>query len=78
MGGLLRDHAYDGPAARPKSFKRLDVRLWEIRDLRKGVGYRIYFGLEGDAICIVLHSGDKGSQERDIKLAKKRLVELEE
>ena len=76
--GLLRDLAYDGPPGRPGCFKHLDGSLWEIRDLRKGPGYRIYFGFDGEVICIVLHSGKKNSQARDISLAKDRLKKLEE
>lgn len=77
IGGLIRDLAYDGPAAKPKVFKHIEGVLWEIRDLRKGVGYRVYFGFDGSSICIVLHAGDKGSQKRDIELAKHRLKALE-
>lgn len=35
-----------------------------------GPGYRVYFGLEGDRLVLLLLGGDKGSQERDISLAK--------
>lgn len=37
----------------------------------KGPGYRIYFGIDGDAV-IVLGGGHKGSQVSDIKKAKER------
>jgi hypothetical protein len=77
LGGLLRDLAFDGPVARPKVFKHLEGILWEIRDLRKGAGYRIYFGFDGETVCVVVHSGDKGSQRRDIELAKLRVKDLE-
>lgn len=49
------------------------------RDLHSGVielkedfgpGYRIYFGLDGDDLIILLIGGDKGSQDRDITKAK--------
>ncbi len=78
LGGLLRDLAYDGPLSRPKFFKHLNEQLWEIRDLRKGAGFRIYFGFDGKTICIVVHAGEKSSQARDIKLAKVRLRQLED
>jgi putative addiction module killer protein len=78
LGGLLRDLAYDGPMARPKCFKNLDAQLWEIRDLRKGAGFRIYFGFDGKTICIVVNAGNKSSQTRDISLAKERLSQLED
>ena len=34
-----------------------------------GPGYRIYYGLEGTEIVILLCAGDKGSQKKDIKKA---------
>ena len=76
LGGLLKDLAYDGPNSRPKVFKHIAGDLWEIRDLRKGAGFRIYFGFDGDTICIVLNSGNKSSQNRNIELAHERLKGL--
>jgi len=74
IGGLLRDLANDGPFCRPKCFKHLEGPLWEIRDLRSpGPGYRVYFGFDGRIVCLVVNSGDKHSQARDIELVKKRL-----
>jgi putative addiction module killer protein len=34
-----------------------------------GGGFRVYFGLDGDQILILLIGGDKSSQSKDIKLA---------
>jgi len=34
-----------------------------------GPGYRLYMGRDGDAVVILLSSGDKGSQKKDIRLA---------
>ena len=36
-----------------------------------GSGYRIYYGLDGDKIVLLLCGGDKKSQKADIKLAKR-------
>ena len=50
------------------------------RDLHHGVfelkvnfgpGYRIYFGIDGDTLIVLLCGGDKGSQDRDITAARK-------
>ena len=34
-----------------------------------GGGIRIYFGLDGEKIVVLLNGGDKSSQEKDIQLA---------
>jgi len=34
-----------------------------------GPGYRIYYGLDGDLLVVLLCGGDKGSQARDIQKA---------
>lgn len=34
-----------------------------------GSGFRIYFGLDGEALVILLMGGDKATQEKDIALA---------
>ena len=36
-----------------------------------GPGYRVYYGLDGDTLVVLLCGGDKGSQDRDIQKAKK-------
>ena len=37
-----------------------------------GPGYRVYFGLDGDVIVLLLGGGDKSTQQRDIARAIKR------
>ena len=41
-----------------------------------GPGLRIYFGLEGDEIVVLLCGGDKGTQSRDISYAHELLKEF--
>lgn len=43
-----------------------------------GPGYRVYLVQRGSKFVILLCGGDKSSQERDIKLAKKMAKELED
>ncbi len=42
-----------------------------------GPGYRIYFRKRGKAVIILLCGGDKRSQAKDIKTAKRLIDELE-
>jgi len=44
--------------------------LFEIRDLTKGPGFRVYFGNDGTKIILLLIGGDKSTQKSDIKSAK--------
>jgi putative addiction module killer protein len=43
-----------------------------------GPGYRLYVGLEGKQIIILLLGGDKSSQHEDIKKAKKYWTDFKE
>ena len=49
--------------------KALKDGIYEKR-LFFGKGYRLYFGLDGKDIILLLSGGDKGSQKQDIKKAK--------
>ena len=44
-----------------------------VSELREhmGTGYRVYFGRHGQKVVILLCGGDKKSQERDIRQAKR-------
>jgi putative addiction module killer protein len=43
--------------------------LFEMKE-NYGPGYRIYFGLEGDEIILLLIGGRKGTQDRDMEKAR--------
>lgn len=43
--------------------------VWELR-IHFGPGYRVYFGLHGTQVILLLCGGDKSTQERDIATAR--------
>ncbi len=49
--------------------KALGGGVWEAR-LMFGPGYRLYFGIHGRQLLVLLVGGDKGSQRRDIAKAR--------
>ena len=61
-----------------------DLKLPHSRALGKGLfelrerkfGYRVYYGFKGQRMIILLAAGDKKSQENDIKVARRRLLQL--
>lgn len=57
----------------PHSFP-LGEGLFELRE--RHYGYRVYYGFRGNHLIILIASGDKSSQERDIKIARQRLARL--
>jgi putative addiction module killer protein len=45
--------------------------------LHFGPGYRVYFVQRGKILIVLLCGGDKASQDRDVKFAKKLATEME-
>lgn len=52
--------------------KALGKGLFELRERR--FGYRIYYCFRSESVIILLAAGDKRTQERDIKIARDRLL----
>ncbi len=50
--------------------KHLDDGVYELR-LFFGPGYRVYYGIHGEEIVLLLYGGDKKTQTKDIQLARK-------
>ncbi|CDZ61905.1 Addiction module killer protein [Neorhizobium galegae bv. orientalis] len=46
--------------------------------IHHGPGYRIYFQQRGNALIVLVCGGDKGSQAKDIKAAKRLAMEWSE
>jgi putative addiction module killer protein len=56
--------------------KAVGAGVFELR-VHFGPGYRVYYARRGDAVILLLCGGDKGSQTRDIAMAKRMLAEME-
>ena len=54
--------------------RSLKQGLFELRERK--YGYRIYYTFSSNKIILLLHAGDKKSQDKDILVARKRLKEL--
>ena len=55
--------------------KSVGERVSELR-IDEGKGYRVYFGRQGNKVIVLLCGGDKSSQQKDIKQAKKYWCEF--
>lgn len=53
---------------RPGDHKHVGEGVWELR-MHFGSGYRVYYTQRGREWVLLLAGGDKGSQNRDIRLA---------
>ena len=42
--------------------------VWELR-IHVGPGYRVYYGIAGPSVVLLLGGGDKGTQGKDIRRA---------
>ncbi len=69
--GALRKYGYQ--LKLPHS-KALGEGLFELREME--FGYRIYYCFNGYRVVVLLAAGDKTSQDKDIKIARKRLLSL--
>ena len=59
------------------TYRDLHDGLFELK-VNYGPGYRVYFGLDGNVLLVLLCGGDKGSQVRDIDLARKYWSDYQE
>jgi len=59
------------------AFKRVGGGVLEYR-VDFGPGYRVYFGLDGDTLVILLGGGTKKRQQRDIEIAKSRWTDYKQ
>ncbi len=57
--------------------KSLGDGVYELR-IDTGPGYRLYYALDGKTIVLLLSGGDKSTQDKDIKQAKKYWNEYQE
>ncbi|NOL51139.1 type II toxin-antitoxin system RelE/ParE family toxin [Pelistega suis] len=55
--------------------KSLNEGVFEMK-IDVGAGYRLYYGQEGKHIYLMFWGGDKSTQEKDIKIARKLWKEI--
>ena len=58
-------------------YKYLKGNICELR-IHYGSGYRVYFSEQGKTIILLLVAGTKGTQKKDIEMAKRYLQDFEE
>ena len=58
-------------------YKQIAPNLFELRFFF-GKGYRIYYTMQDNIIVILLYSGDKSSQQKDIEIAKSYLENIKD
>ncbi|WP_421446118.1 type II toxin-antitoxin system RelE/ParE family toxin [Agrobacterium tumefaciens] len=64
-------------AGNPGDVKPVGEGVSELR-INYGPGYRVYFVRDGSVVYVLLCGGHKGTQDKDIRLAKKLAQQLKE
>lgn len=64
-------------AGNPGDVKPVGEGVSELR-INYGPGYRVYFVRDGAVVYVLLCGGDKSTQDKDIRLAKKLAQQLKE
>lgn len=64
-------------AGNPGDVKSVGEGVSELR-INFGPGYRVYFVRDGSIVYVLLCGGDKSTQDKDIRLAKKLAQQLKE
>ncbi|WP_320197009.1 type II toxin-antitoxin system RelE/ParE family toxin (plasmid) [Agrobacterium rosae] len=64
-------------AGNPGDVKPVGEGVSELR-VNYGPGYRVYFVPDGSVVYVLLCGGDKSTQDKDIRLAKKLAQQLKE
>ena len=59
-----------GPNLPPPYAKNLGAGLWELRDASTGPGMRVYYCFHAEKVIVLVASGQKSTQARDIERAR--------